>query len=279
MRVAVLGLGIIGSAWAVNLQADGHQLRTWNRTPKPSVPGGAPDPAAAVAAAEVVIVVVADPSAVAAVLDAALPALAAGAVVVQCSTISPEWTRRFAERVHAAGGCYLDAPFTGSKLAAEARQTVFYVGGEVADLDRVRPVLSGLSRAILPIGAVGSASALKLAMNVNIALVCEALSESLVMARAAGISDGTYFAALALNVSRSGVSDLKEPKLRAGDFAPQFSLKHMDKDLRLALDGAGSLPLPQLRQLKALYARGMKAGWGDEDFSVLMRLLDVQAAG
>lgn len=273
MRVAVLGLGIIGSAWAANLAADGHALRTWNRSPKPAAPGMAPDPAAAVAGAEVVIVVVADPPAVDEVLDAALPALAPGAVVVQASTISPDWTRRFAERVRAAGGAYLDAPFTGSKPAAEARQTVFYIGGDAADLGRARPVLERLSRAILQVGPVGAASALKLAMNVNIALVGEALGESLVLARAAGIGDDTYFEALKLNASRSGVSDLKEPKLRAGDFSPQFSLKHMAKDLRLALEGADDLPLPQLRRLKELYDRAMAAGWGDEDFAVLMRLL------
>ena len=109
-------------------------------------------------------------------------------------------------------------------------------------------------------------------MNVNIALVCQALSESLTLSRAAGLSDETYFVALKLNASRSGVSDLKEPKLRAGDYSPQFSLKHMDKDLRLALEGAAGLPLPQLRQVRELYARGMAAGWGDEDFAVLARL-------
>lgn len=225
------------------------------------------------AGAEVVIVVVADPPAVEAVLDATLPALAPGAVLVQASAISPEWTRRFAARVRATGAAYLDCPFTGSKLAAEARQTVFYVGGEATDLARARPALEPLSRAILPVGGVGAASALKLAMNVNIALVAEALGESLALARAAGLDDDTYFAALTLNAARSGVSDLKEPKLRAGDYAPQFSLKHMDKDLRLALETAGDLPLPQLRHLKEVYAAAMAAGWGDEDFAVLMRLM------
>ena len=273
MRIAILGLGFIGSAWAANLHADGLALRTWNRTPKPSAPGFATDPATAVAGAEVVIIVVADPPAVSAVLDAALSGLASHSVVVQASTISPQSTRDFAQRVRATGAAYLDAPFTGSKPAAEARQTVFYIGGEAADLERARPALAPLSRAILHVGAVGAASALKLAMNVNIALVCQALSESLTLSRAAGLSDETYFAALKLNASRSGVSDLKEPKLRAGDYSPQFSLKHMDKDLRLALEGAEVLSVPHLRHLKALSAQGMAAGWGDEDFSVLMRLM------
>src|SRR5690606_41969701 len=120
---------------------------------------------------------------------------------------------------------------------------------------------------------LGNAAALKLAMNLNIALLLEGLEESLSFARAAGIPDAVYFEALKANAGRSPMSDLKEPKLRAGDYAPQFSLKHMDKDLRLALESAGDLPLPQLRKLKELYDAGMAKGWGDEDSSTLMKLL------
>ena len=76
-------------------------------------------------------------------------------------------------------------------------------------------------------------------MNLNLALMAEALSESLALARAEGISDDKFFEALHRNVGRSGLSDLKEPKFRSRDYAPQFSLKHMDKDLRL---GAGNRP-------------------------------------
>jgi 3-hydroxyisobutyrate dehydrogenase-like beta-hydroxyacid dehydrogenase len=105
-------------------------------------------------------------------------------------------------------------------------------------------------------------------------MVMQALSESLTFARREGIPDDIFFQALGLNVSRSGVADLKEPLLRKRAFAPQFSLKHMHKDLGLALaDGNGSA-LPQVNALKAVYDRGMDAGFGEEDFSVLIRLLE-----
>ena len=112
-------------------------------------------------------------------------------------------------------------------------------------------------------------------MNLNIAGVGQALCESLSLARAAGISDDVYFAALAQNVSRSGLSDLKEGKLRQRDYAPQFSLKHMGKDLRLALETAAELPvdLNQTKNLLASYERGMAAGWQDDDFIGLLRLV------
>ncbi len=272
MRVAILGLGIIGEVWARNLLADGVAVAPWNRSAKP-IPGFIADARESAREADVVILVVADPPAVDGVLAQIEPVLRAGQVVVQSSTISPEWTRRFAALVEGRGAAYLDAPFTGSKPAAMARESVFYVGGDAEVLERIRPVLGRLSKAIIRVGEIGAGSAVKLAMNINIALVTEGLSESLAFARAAGLSDDIYFAALRLNVSRSGTADLKEPKLRAGDFAPQFSLKHMDKDLRLALETAGALDLPMLRRTKAIYDEGMRAGWGDEDYSCLMRLI------
>jgi 3-hydroxyisobutyrate dehydrogenase-like beta-hydroxyacid dehydrogenase len=272
-NVTVLGLGIIGSAWAQNLHADGLRVRAWNRTPK-EVPFYEPDLVKAVKDAEMIIIVVADPAAVQGILDTIVPQLAPGQLVAQSSTISAHWTRHFCEQIEAKGAIFLEAPFTGSKLAAEARKTVFYLGGPAETVEKARPVLTRLAAHLLHIGALGSASSLKLAMNLNLAVAQEALSESLTLTRAEGIPDEKFFEALHLNVGRSGLSDLKEPKLRAHDYAPQFSLKHMNKDLRLALETADTLDLPATRALKALYDRGMEGGLGDDDFSGLIRLLE-----
>ena len=273
MKISFFGLGIIGSIWADNLHRDGYEVRGWNRTPKRLL-FFTSDIRAAAKDAEIIIVVVADPPAVQDVLDKILPVLHTGQVLVQSSTISPKATLDFARQVQKTGAAFLEAPFMGSKPAAEQRKMVFYVGGDKKVLEIARPVLERLSSAILHIGALGSASALKLAMNVNIALVMQGLGESLTLARAAGISDDTYFAALKLNVSHSGVAALKETKLRNRDFSPQFSLKHMAKDLRLALEAAGDLKLPHAQNIMRVYEEGLKRGWGDEDFTVLVRLLD-----
>jgi 3-hydroxyisobutyrate dehydrogenase-like beta-hydroxyacid dehydrogenase len=276
-RVTIAGLGIIGSAWAKNLHADGLEVRAWNRTPK-DLPFFEPDLAKAVKDAEMILIVVADPPAVESLLDVIVPQLQPGQLVAQSSTISAHWTRRFCQRVEAAGATFLEAPFTGSKLAAEARKTVFYLGGPEATIEKARPVLARLSAHILHIGPLGTASSLKLAMNLNLAVMAEALSESLALTRAEEIPDEKYFEALHLNVGRSGLSDLKEPKLRAHDYSAQFSLKHMDKDLRLALETAEKLDLPVTRTLKAFYANGIKNGMGDDDFIGLMRLLQPEKA-
>src|SRR5271170_5192405 len=127
-RIAVVGLGIIGSAWAKNLHADGMEVRGWNRSKK-DFPFYEPDLAQAMQDAEMIIIVVADPPAVEELLKSIVPRLKPGVLVAQSSTISAYWTKVFAERVEAAGGLFLEAPFTGSKLAAEGRKTVFYLGG------------------------------------------------------------------------------------------------------------------------------------------------------
>ena len=177
------------------------------------------------------------------------------------------------------GAWFLEAPFTGSKIAAEQRQTVYYLGGAPEIVEKARPILEPISRAILHIGPLGSASSLKLAMNMNIAGIAQTLCESLILCRRSGISDDIYFSALACNAAHSGVSDLKEPKLRRNDYSVQFSLKNMAKDLRLALETAAqlSLPLEQTKHLDGIYDQGIRAGWSDDDFIGLMRLLDTKA--
>ena len=275
MNITVLGLGIIGSAWAKNLIADGHEVRCWNRTPK-DFPNFHPSIQEAVEEAEVIFILVSDPPAVQSVIEQIEPKLGPGQLVIQSSTISSRWTLLFAEQVRKTGAWYLEAPFTGSKIAAEQRKTVYYLGGDPEIVEKARPILEPIAGTILHIGPLGSASSLKLAMNLNIAGVAQTLSESLALCRSAGIADDVYFSALACNASRSGVSDLKEPKLRQHDYSPQFSLKHMAKDLRLALETAQeySQPLEHTRHLKTIYDRGILAGWADDDFIGLMRLLE-----
>jgi 3-hydroxyisobutyrate dehydrogenase-like beta-hydroxyacid dehydrogenase len=275
MNISVLGLGIIGSAWAKNLIADGHTVRCWNRTPK-VFPNFCASIQEAVSKAEVVIIVVADPPAVQSVLNQIQFNLGPGQLVIQSSTISANWTRQFAEQVRKTGAAFLEASFTGSKIAAEQRQTVYYLGGDAATVEKARPILKSLSSVILHIGPLGSASTLKLAMNLNIAGVAQTLCESLILCRRAGIPDDIYFSALADNVAHSGLADLKEVKLRQRDYSPQFSLKNMAKDLSLALETAAelSLPLEQTGHLKSIYDQGVAAGWENDDFIGLMRLMD-----
>ncbi len=273
VKVTILGLGIIGEAWAHNLEADGIPLALWNRTAK-NRPHTFADPAAAVRGASHIIIVVSDAEAVRSVVRQIAPALVPGQVVIQSSTLSPAVVREVAQVVEGKGASFLDAPFTGSKPAAEKRETVYYVGGDAATIEAARPVLARLSKAILPIGGIGAATALKLAMNLNIAGVAQTLCESLSLARSAGIADDTYFDALRLNVSNSGVVALKERLIREKDYAPQFSLKHMYKDLRQAKEVADKRYFPLMDRMMEVYEAGTGRGFSEDDFISLIRLLE-----
>jgi 3-hydroxyisobutyrate dehydrogenase-like beta-hydroxyacid dehydrogenase len=275
MNITVIGLGIIGSIWAQHLAKDGHQVRTWNRSPKPQAPGFTANLLDAVNGAELVMIVVADPPAVQHVLDAIVPVLTSGMIVAQHSTIGVGDTERFSAQVQATGASYLDMPFTGSKPAAEQRQNVFFVGDDHQVLPRLENVYQSLAKKILPIGGIGKASAIKLAFNLLIANLNQAQAESFELARRSGIDPAIFFEALNFNVAKSGLADLKKPKYLSGDYSPQFSIKHMHKDLRLALAHAKTLELTlaETATVQGLYAEAEKRGLGDQDFAALLEIV------
>jgi 3-hydroxyisobutyrate dehydrogenase-like beta-hydroxyacid dehydrogenase len=270
--IGVIGLGIIGSVYARNYAAAGALAGTWNRTPQPGAPQWRDTPEAVAAAADVVQIVVSDPPAVEAVLQRIAPALGAGKIVVQSSTIDPGSSTRFAALVAARGARYLEAPFTGSKPAAEAKKTIFYLGGDPALMAEVDPLLALTSEHRLVIGTGEQAAALKLAMNLNLAVQVQGTCEALTLARRAGIADEVFFTVFAKNMGYSPLSKLKEPKLRAGDFSPQFSVKHMLKDLRLASRINGCEDFPALDTVRDRLAQAERAGYGDEDYTALIKL-------
>jgi 3-hydroxyisobutyrate dehydrogenase-like beta-hydroxyacid dehydrogenase len=270
--IGVLGLGIIGEIWASRYQAAGRLAGTWNRTAKPQCPRWKTSAVEVVTAADVTQIVVADPAAVSAILDAIVPVLGKGKAVIQSSTIDPSSAAAFEARVQATGATYVEAPFTGSKPAAEAGAVVFFMGGQSSALNAVDPILAEVSQTRFRLSTVRQAAGLKLAMNLNIAGQMQALSESLTFARQAGIDDNFYFQVLAQNVAYSGLARLKENKLKHGDFAAQFSVKHMHKDLRLA-EGAVGIDLPLLKTVRGCLARAEQQGMGNDDFSSLIRLL------
>lgn len=279
MQIAVLGLGIIGSIWARHLHADGHDVRAWNRSAKPDQPGWTPDAQQAVRDAELVLVVVADGPAVLGLLQRIAPALAPGAIVCQHATIGTDETLSAERLVQAAGARFLDMPFTGSKPAAEQRQNVFFVGGDAALHALVEPVYAKLAKRQIAAGPVGRGMAMKLSFNLLIASLNQAMCEAQELARHAGIAPAAWFDALEVNVARSGLSDLKRPKWLAGDWSPQFSIKHLAKDVRLAqrLAAEHRLALPEAAVVAEQLTRAENAGHGELDFAAVIQLLRVHA--
>ncbi|MEI8235175.1 MAG: NAD(P)-dependent oxidoreductase [Verrucomicrobiota bacterium] len=272
-RVGILGLGIIGSRVAGHLRDAGFAVSVWNRTPKPE-PNFLGSPAEVAQASDILQLFVADPKAVFEVLDAMGDALTPRHIVVCSSTIGRQATLEAAQRVQSRGARFLDTPFTGTKGAAEKKQLVYYIGGDDATFQAVKPVLQAVSKAIVPIGEIGQAALVKVLTNVIAAATIEVLAETLAVLKGEGIAPETMEKALEHHGVRSGMTDLKMPKLLQGDYEDtHFSLKHMLKDVQFGLDTGAQhhLDLPVTEAAAKALREGQQAGWADLDFSCVMK--------
>lgn len=271
--VGVLGLGIIGSIWARHYHAAGILAGAWNRTAQPDFPQWQDTATIVAKNADIIQIAVADPAAVQSVLDAIAPALDSTKTVVQSSTIDPESSDRFRTAVIATGARYLECPFTGSKPAAEAKQTVFYQGGDDGLIAELEPVLSLVSAHRIRIGDHRQACALKLAMNLNVSAQMQGFSEALTICRRAGIGNEVFQNAIEQNSTYSGLLQLKWLQVRDDDYSPFFSIKHMHKDMRLAENMPEVSDLQLLALVRERLATAEANGLGDEDFAALFKLL------
>ena len=281
MRVAFLGLGIMGRPMASNLVKAGHEVAVWNRTPGKDVEGAraASSPADAAGGAEVVWVCVSDTQAVESVLfgsQGAAESLGQGAIVVDSSTISPSATRKFAERLRARGVSYVDAPMTGSKTGAESGTLIFIIGGEEAAIDRLKPLLAAMGKKIFRMGETGKGQAAKLAMNLQIAMIYEGFAEALTLAAKLGLDAETLVPLVQASMVNSGVVDYKAPFVLNRDFSPNFPLRLMLKDIRLTLEAAkeARVKLPGLETVEEIYDMSAEDGNSDLDYAATLTLLE-----
>jgi 3-hydroxyisobutyrate dehydrogenase-like beta-hydroxyacid dehydrogenase len=243
MRVAFLGLGIMGQPMAENLVKAGHDVAVWNRTPGKHIAGArwADSPSQAARDQEVVWMCVSDTRAVEEVLfgpNGVEASLAPGMVIADSSTISPSATRQFAARVRQGGVDWVDAPMTGSKIGAASGTLIFMVGGDEAVLARIKPLFDAMGKQVFRMGETGKGQAAKLAMNLQIALIYEGFAEALTLATKLGVEAATLIPLVQSTMVRSGVVDYKAPFILHRDFTPNFPLRLMHKDIRLALEAA-----------------------------------------
>jgi len=280
MRVAFLGLGIMGRPMASNLVKAGHEVSVWSRSGK-EVEGArrAASPADAAQGAEVVWMCVSDTAAVEEILfgpQGVEGSLADGMTIVDSSTISPSATRQFAERVAAKGVRYVDAPMTGSKVAAEGGTLIFIVGGDEAVIESLKPLFAAMGKVFFRMGETSKGQAAKLAMNLQIALIYEGFAEGLTLATKLGVDVQSLIGVIQASMIRSGVVDYKAPFVLKRDFTPNFPLRLMHKDIRLALAAAKEVrvKLPALETVEEIYEMATEDGHQDLDYAATLTLLE-----
>jgi 3-hydroxyisobutyrate dehydrogenase-like beta-hydroxyacid dehydrogenase len=281
MRVAFLGLGIMGQSMASNLVKAGHEVAVWNRGTGHSVEGArsAASPADAAQSTEAIWMCVSDTNAVQSVLfgeGGAEASLAPGMIIADSSTISPSATLRFAERVKARGVDYVDAPMTGSKIAAASGSLIFMVGGDEAVLARIKPLFDAMGKQMFRMGETGKGQAAKLVMNLQIAMIFEGFAEALTLATKLGVGVEKLIPLIQASMVRSGVVDYKAPFILKRDFSPNFPLRLMLKDIRLALEAAREkrVRLPGLEAVEEVYDVAAEEGQRDLDYAATLMLLE-----
>jgi 3-hydroxyisobutyrate dehydrogenase-like beta-hydroxyacid dehydrogenase len=281
MRVAFLGLGIMGRPMASNLVKAGHEVSVWSRTAGKEVDGArtATSPADAAQGAEVVWMCVSDTAAVESILfgpQGVEQSLVEGMTIADSSTISPSATRKFAERVGVKGVRYVDAPMTGSKVAADAGTLTFMVGGDEAVIESLKPLFAAMGKVFFRMGETGKGQAAKLAMNLQIALIYEGFAEGLTLATKLGVDVENLLRVVQASMVRSGVVDYKAPFVMKRDFTPNFPLRLMHKDIRLALEAAKAVrvKLPALETVEEIYEMATEDGHENLDYAATITLLE-----
>lgn len=281
MEITLVGSGLLGTAIGERLLARGYRLHVWNRRQERAqalVAAGAQlasSPAEAVAAGELVITVLSDGPITAEVLlnqaGTALP----GRLVLQVATIAPAESRDLAIALQQRSARYLETPVLGSRPEALAGCLQVMVGGDLADLERARPVLMALGGEPRHLGPVGAALHTKLALNQLIASLTHSFSLALHVVQQAGVEVETFMAILRESALYAPTFDKKLAKELADDYSnPNFPTAHLRKDLQLFLTAAAALQLETkgLRGLAELLQGATAAGLDELDYSSLHRL-------
>jgi 3-hydroxyisobutyrate dehydrogenase len=283
-RVALIGLGLMGSGMARRLLGAGFPLTVYNRNPQRAAPLAAEgaqiaaSPREGAARADVVLSMVAHDAASRAVWEGdqgALAGAARGTVLVECSTLTVGWIEELAAEAASRGCELLDAPVTGSKTHAASGELSFLVGGSAAALETARPVLSAMSRAIVHVGATGHGALLKLINNFLCGVQAASLAEALALIERSGLDRAQALDVLTSGAPGSPLVKTLSARMTARDYAPNFLLKLMAKDLTYALGEARrhGVSLSTVASALPLFERAIAGGHGEEDFSVVIESL------
>jgi 3-hydroxyisobutyrate dehydrogenase len=286
MRLGFAGLGLMGAAMAANLPRAGHRLAVYNRSEAPRLAAaklGAKafaDPADLFAACDAVILTLADDAATDHVLGRGSPDFAtrvAGRLIVNMGTHAPVWSKALEADIVAAGGQFVEAPVSGSRGPAEAGMLVAMVAGDAEAVEMVRPLLAPLCREVVATGAVPSAMACKMAVNLYLMASVAALAEAAALAGALGLDGGVLERVIGSGPLGSDVSRAKLAKMVSGDFAPQAAIHDVCKNAALVAGAATSVGLDaaSMGVARQRFNMVLAAGGGELDMAAVITSLKV----
>jgi 3-hydroxyisobutyrate dehydrogenase len=281
--IAFIGTGVMGRSMAGHLQKAGHPLHVYNRTRAKAqalLDAGATwhdSAGSAAAAADVVITILGFPTDVEATYFGAggvIERARAGALLIDMTTSSPDLARRIAAAAAGRGQAALDAPVSGGDVGAKEARLVIMIGGDEAAFARARPLFDLMGKNIARLGPAGSGQHCKMANQIAVAVAMVSWVEALAYAQKAGLDPTQVHASISGGAAGGWAMTNLAPRALSGNFAPGFYVKHILKDMRIALESAAELKLdlPGLAVAKQLYDRVAAKGWEELGTQALYKL-------
>ncbi len=278
--IAFIGLGIMGSRMASNLQEAGYQLVIHNRTKDKGqnlLDKGAKwagDPQTAVAGQDVVISMLSTPEVVSDLAlgeNGFLNHMKAGAIWMNCSTINPSLSRELKMQAEEKEIRYIDAPVAGTKGPAEKGELLFLVGAANEDLSTVQPLMEVMGRKTLHLGETAEGSDMKMLINLLLGQSMLAFAEAMVLGETIGLERKILFDVLLNAPVTAPYLNLVRPKFESGDYDANFPLQWLQKDLQLVSNTAyeQGVAMPSLNIAKEIYALAKQSGYAEKDFSAI----------
>jgi 3-hydroxyisobutyrate dehydrogenase-like beta-hydroxyacid dehydrogenase len=280
MKIGFIGLGIMGSRMAANLQKHGYSLVLYNRTRAKAEPLLGPcgtfadSPAKLAGQVEILFTMLAHPDAVeeaALGVNGFLNHLGPNTVWVDCSSVNPSFSKKMAAKAARREVHFVDAPVTGSAPAAAEAKLIFWVGADPADLERIRPFLLCMGNKIVHTGGHGTGTSMKMVINLLLGTGMAAFAEAMALGEGLGLSSKILFDSLLGTPAVAPFLAAKRDKIDNRNYEVEFPLRWMQKDMHLATLSAyeTGVALPLTNVTKEMYQLAMRDGHATEDFSAI----------
>lgn len=284
-KLGFLGLGIMGNAMAANLVRAGFAVTVWNRTAEKCAPlvrlgaQQAKSPSEVAAHCDITFAVLADPEAARAVClgkNGVIEGIADGRGYVDMSTVDDVTVRTLHEAVSGAGGRFVEAPVSGTKKPAEDGTLIILAAGDHSLYEEAEPAFATMGKMCLYLGDAGQAARMKLVVNLIMGGMMTSFCEGMALGKKSGLDGEQILEVLAAGALANPMFQGKGAMLLKREFPANFPLRHMQKDLRLAISLGDQLgqPLPSAAAANETFKRAMKHGYADHDFAAVFNVTD-----
>ena len=284
-KVGFMGLGIMGAPMAANILKAGYPLTVYNRTAAKAESLAklgakvAPTPKALAQESDRIIAMVTGPEALYELLfgpEGAAAAFGPEQVFINMSSVSPSFTLELGKQLAPTAIRFVDAPVSGTKKPAEDAQLVILAGGNRQRVQELEPLFLTMGKKVIYCGGVGRGSMMKMFINLLLGLMMEGFAEALNFGLLGGLDLEAMLEVVASGAMNAPMFQVKAPNIRDQQYPPAFPLKHLCKDAKFVVDTAYELgaPVPAGQTLLHLYRLGVARGWGDEDISAIMRVME-----